>query len=121
MKLSFTYEVMCDPEITEDGGAVFKSMNIEDECAPEVTYAHAAGCHKVKTIEIPGTNTTETVIVKEVKVQLLTDFIMDNPIIFGIILILIGAPIAFFGHRWFKSLLSGFGGFSGLIIIAFTA
>ena len=57
----------------------------------------------------------------EVEVQLLTDFIMENPIIFGIVLIIIGIPIALFGQRWFKYVCSGFGGFSAFIIAAFSA
>ena len=40
---------------------------------------------------------------------------------FGIALILIGAPVAVIGQRWFKWVLAGFGGFSTVLIVAFTA
>jgi len=93
--MSFTYTVLCDESVTEDGGAVFQGISVDDKCSPEVTYLHAAGCHKVEVK--PGTNTTETVIVKEVEVKVLSDFIYDNHYVFGVILIILGAPIAFFG------------------------
>ena len=48
INLSFTYTVLCDEEVTENGGAIFRSLNVDDECAPEVTFIHAAGCHKVE-------------------------------------------------------------------------
>ena len=67
INLSFSYTVLCDEEVTENGGAVFQSLNLDDECAPEVTYTHAAGCHKVKVIE--GTHTKETIILTEVELQ----------------------------------------------------
>ena len=114
--------MICDEGITKDGGALFGQINLDDRCAPEVTFYHAAGCHKREEIEIivPGTNKTETVIVKEKETRILSDFIYGQKIVFGIILILIGPPVAFFGSRWFKYVSSLFGGFSACVIAAFT-
>ena len=53
--------------------------------------------------------------------KILSDYIYDNPIVFGIALILIGAPVAVVGQRWFKWVLAGFGGFSTCVVLAFTA
>ena len=42
---SFTYNVICDDTIIEDGAAVLQSIDQTNDCSPEVTYAHAAGCY----------------------------------------------------------------------------
>jgi len=97
-------------------------MNLDNRCAPSVTFAHAAGCHVRETeeveveveVEIQG----ETVIV--VETQVLTDFIMENPIPFGVFLIVLGIPIALFGSRWFIYVCVVFGSFSAFCISAFT-
>ena len=49
--------MICDEEVTEIGGALFAALNVDDECSPEVTFIHAAGCHKVEVKE--GKNTTK--------------------------------------------------------------
>lgn len=56
----------------------------------------------------------------QTEVQPLTDAILENPVPFGIFLILLGTPVAFFGTKWFKYVCGGFGGFTGCLITAFT-
>lgn len=91
------YSVLCDETITEEGAAIIESVDLDDSCRPHVTMVHNAGCHKREIIK--GENKTEVIIEKEVVVQtqILSDYIYDNPIVFGIALILIGAPVALFG------------------------
>ena len=48
---SFTYNVICDDSITEDGAAVLQSIDQTNDCSPEVTYAHAAGCYIREEVE----------------------------------------------------------------------
>ena len=43
---SFTFNVICDESITEDGAPVLQSVDFSNECTPEVTYVHAAGCYQ---------------------------------------------------------------------------
>lgn len=38
----------------------------EDECAPEVTYLHAAGCHKQQVVTIIEEGENTVVVKKEV-------------------------------------------------------
>lgn len=96
-KFGFVYSVLCDETITEKGAALIESVDDDDICRPHVTMIHNAGCHKREIIK--GENKTEVIIEKEVVVQtqILSDYIYDNPIVFGIALILIGAPVALFG------------------------
>lgn len=119
--MGFVYSVLCDETITMPGNATIESVDDDDRCMPHVTMIHNAGCHKREIIK--GENKTEVIVEKEVVVQtqILSDYIYDNPIVFGIALILIGAPVALFGQRWFKWVLGGFGGFSTCVILAFTA
>lgn len=46
--------------------------------------------------------------------------IFKNPFIFGITLIIVGIPPAFFGTMWFKYICFIFGGFSTFVVSAFT-
>ena len=119
--MGFVYSVLCDETITMPGNATIESVDDDDRCMPHVTMIHSAGCHKREIIK--GENKTEVIVEKEVVVQtqILSDYIYDNPIVLGIALILIGAPVALFGQRWFKWVLGGFGGFSTCVVLAFTA
>ena len=61
---SFTFKVLCDETITEDGMAVIQGTDASDPCSPVVTFSHAAGCHKAKeTVIVEEGSHTETVII----------------------------------------------------------
>jgi len=114
---SFKYVVLCDESVTEDGGAKLIGTDSENPCQPGVTFAHAAGCHKAKETVIIEQN--DTVIIEK-EVQPLSELIFSNPYLFGAFLIIIGIPPAFAGTEWFKYICGLFGGFSAIVVSAFS-
>ena len=49
---SFTFNVICDESIIDAGAPVLQSVDFSNECAPEVTYMHAAGCYQAPIVEV---------------------------------------------------------------------
>lgn len=81
------YEITCDRSITEPPKLSLKNLDLtSDVCAPKLTFAHKVGCPLFEA----------TTFVR---------FISDNPWVLGIILIVFGSIVTFFGGKFFFYIL----------------
>jgi hypothetical protein len=77
-------EVFCDPTITDKPTL---TMNDDDECNPKVTLAHKTGC--------PVFEATSVI-----------RFFANHPYILGVLLLVFGGLVAFFGGKFFPYVLA---------------
>eukprot|EP00347_Sterkiella_histriomuscorum_P010029 403338963 len=95
------YEINCDATVT--GTPVLTLANLDltsDVCAPKLTFSHKAGC--------PAFQATSIV-----------RFLSDNPWALGVILLIFGSIVTFFGGKFFHFILPTIAGgvlFLGLLL-----
>lgn len=95
-KMSF--EIMCDDTKTDKPVFTADNLDLSDKCAPKITFAHKAGCPKFEATSI-------------------VRFLSDNPWALGIIMIIAGLIVTFFGGKWFTYVLASITGSIVFLVI----
>ena len=98
------YEVTCDPTLTGKPDLGIANLDLlEDPCSPKLTFAHATGC--------PAFEATSIV-----------RFLSENPWALGVILMIFGSIVTFFGGKFFHFILPTIaGGMVFLMLLLFAS
>lgn len=97
---SVKYEITCDASIT--GKPEFNQQNLDlttDLCSPKLTFAHKTGCPVFEATSI-------------------VRYLSENPWLLGIILLIFGGIVTFYGGKFFPWVLASItGGVTFLVIL----
>jgi len=90
-KLSVRYEVFCDPSVQTQPSLTAANLDWSDPCSPKLSFSHKSGCPVFEATSI-------------------VRFLSENPWAMGILLLIFGSFVAFFGGKFFSWVLAGVAG-----------